>query len=76
MDDEFVNYESFFKDFDFNYRPKYGFCPLNVITYIKRYYGVDYNEAQKIYIELNKFKGAIVRINDFLYEELVVKSKK
>ena len=76
MEDNFIDYKEFFKNFDINYMPKYGFCPLNVITYIKRYYDVDYYEAQNIYKELSKYRGAVVRINDFLYEELVIKSKK
>lgn len=66
-------YSDFFRDFKTPYQPKYAFCPLSFITYIMRYYEVDYAKANEIYMKVSTHYGAISHMNDFLYEELFLK---
>lgn len=67
---EIKPYEDFMQDFPLDYLPKYGFCPLNIVHYIKIYYDVDYKQANIIYTKLSKYRGSLVRLNDFLYEQI------
>ena len=60
----------FQKSFDYNYQPIYGFCPAIVKTNIMHFYDVSFSEALEIYNEINRYPSAIVRFNDYLYENI------
>lgn len=60
----------FKKKFDYNYQPKYGFCPAILKTNIMDYYDVSFLEAIQIYNEINKYPSAIIRFNDYLFEKI------
>ena len=56
--------------FGIDYQPKYGFCPACVKTNIMQFYEVDFNEALEIYTELSYIPSALVRFNDYLFENI------
>lgn len=60
----------FKKKFDYNYQPIYGFCPSVVKTNIMEFYKVSFNEAIKYYNEISSYPSAIVRFNDYLFDNI------
>ena len=60
----------FKKQFGINYQPKYGFCPAIVKTNIMEFYEVSFEEAIEIFAELSSYPSAIVRFNDYLFENI------
>ena len=72
----------FKKRFGFDYQPKYGFCPAIVKTNIMEFYDISFEEAVEVFSELSTYPSAIVRFNDYLfdniqqYKTLVLKVKK
>lgn len=68
------SYNSFFKVFKKPYQPKYGFCPTCLLQYIMEYFEVDISKAMEIYGKSSSYYGSIARLNDFLYEEVVIKA--
>ena len=68
-------YEYFFQEFREPYQPKMPFCPTVVIARIEKYWGVDYAKATEIYRVASSYLGSISRMNDFLYEQIVINAK-
>lgn len=60
----------FQKKFDYNYQPNFGFCPTIVKTNIVEFYDVNFEEAIEIYNEISKYPSAIIRFNDYLFENI------
>ena len=60
----------FKKKFDYNYQPKFGFCPTIVKTNIVEFYDVSFEEAIEIYNEISKYPSAIIRFNDYLFDNI------
>lgn len=69
-------YSYFKQHFKKPYVPIYGYCPTVLINNIMVYYGIDYDEATSIYKELSVYYGSLVRLNDFLYKQVVIKGNK
>ena len=74
--EEKVGYDYYFKEFREPYQPKYAFCPTLVIARIEKYWDVDYQKAVEIYKKSSTYLGSVSRLNDFLYEKLVIESNK
>lgn len=69
-------YSYFKQHFKKPYTPIYGYCPTVLINNIMIYYEVNYDEASDIYRELSLYYGSLVRLNDFLYKNVVIKGNK
>ena len=72
MAEKRTSYKIFMKNFTEPYQPKYGFCPTTFMSYIRKYYDLDYWKAMEIYTIVAGYYGAIPRMNDFLYEQVVL----
>ena len=60
----------FQKKFGIDYQPRFPFCPAVIKTNIMEFYGVEFEEALEIYFEISSYPSAIVRFNDYLFDNI------
>ena len=60
----------FKKNFGINYMPKFGYCPAVIKTNIMEFYQISFEEALEVFTELSHYISALVRFNDYLFENI------
>ena len=60
----------FKKQFGIDFQPMYGFCPAVVKTNIMQFYEISFEEALEVYKELSVYPSALIRFNDYLFDNI------